>query len=100
MPDGCLAVRPRARPKGDGDTVADPSELLLDAMTRLEEVARTVTPDEALDEIDAATLQSFWREWPAATWWAGALWRRLNDDLAAPAEEAIDPDTDEVGGSG
>ena len=80
--------------------MADPSELLLDAMTKLEEVSRAITPEEALDEIDPATLQSFWREWPHATGWAGELWRRLNVDLATPATEAKDPDTDEVGGSG
>ncbi len=80
--------------------MADPSELLLDAMTMLEEVARSITPEEALDEIDPATLQSFWREWPHTTGWAGELWRRLEADLAEPSAEAGDPDTDEVGGSG
>ena len=80
--------------------MADPSELLLDAMTKLEDLARAVTPEEALDEIDPGTLQSFWREWPHATGWGGELWRRLNADLATPATEARDPETDEVGGSG
>ena len=80
--------------------MADPSELLLDAMTKLEEVAKSITPEDALDEIDPATLQSFWREWPHATGWAGELWRRLNADLEQPATPPSDPDRDETGGSG
>ena len=80
--------------------MADPSEQLLEAMTLLEDLSRSVTAEEAADEIDAATLQSFWREWPAAAGWAGALWRRLNQDLETPATPLSDPQVDEVGGSG
>ena len=34
--------------------MSDPSEKLLDAMSLLEELAREVTPEEAVDAIDAA----------------------------------------------
>lgn len=81
-------------------SMADESEQLLEAITLLENVSRSITPDDAADELDAATLQSFWREWPSASGWAGALWRRLNQDLEAPAAPQTDPETDEVGGSG
>jgi len=80
--------------------MADPSEQLLEAMTLLEEVSTSITPDTAAEELDAATLQSFWREWPSASGWAGALWRRLNQDLESPSTPQSDPETDEVGGSG
>ncbi len=80
--------------------MADPSEQLLEAMSLLDEVSRSVTPDAAADELDAATLQSFWREWPNASGWAGALWRRLNQDLETPSAPHADPETDEIGGSG
>jgi len=74
-------------------------ERLLDALTALDEVSGELTADEALAELDDATLQVFWRDWPNITAWAGALWRRLNDDLAQPARPRTDADLDEVGGS-
>lgn len=80
--------------------MADPSEELLEAMTLLESVSRTITPDDAAEELDSASLQAFWREWPNASGWAGALWRRLNLDLETPSAPQADPETDEVGGSG
>jgi hypothetical protein len=78
----------------------DPSDQLLEAMTLLDAVSRSVTPEAAAVELDPATLQSFWREWPSASGWAGSLWRRLNEDLETPASPHSDPETDEVGGSG
>ena len=78
----------------------DPSAQLLEALGLLDEVADTLTADEAAEELDEATLQTFWREWPRASAWAGALWRRLNAELAEPAAVADDPDLDEFGGSG
>ncbi len=78
----------------------DPSAQLLEALDLLDEVADSVTPDEAAEELDEATLQTFWREWPRTSAWAGALWRRLNAELAEPAAVADDPDLDEIGGSG
>lgn len=80
--------------------MTDPSEKLLDAMSLLEELAREVTPEEAVDAIDAATLQSFWREWPHTVGWAGSLWRRLNQDLDAPSQPGDGSGYDETGGSG
>ena len=80
--------------------MADESEQLLEAMTLLEGVSRSITPDDAAVDLDPATLQAFWREWPDASGWAGALWRRLNQDLETPAAPLTDPETDEVGGSG
>ena len=80
--------------------MSDPSDQLLEAMTRLENLARSITPEEAHDEMDAATLQSFWREWPHAVGWAGELWRRLNQDLATPAQQEDDSGYGDVGGSG
>ena len=78
----------------------DAASQLLQALDLLDDVADSVTADEAADEFDEATLQTFWREWPQASAWAGALWRRLNAELEEPASGANDPDVDEVGGSG
>ncbi|MFQ5556270.1 MAG: hypothetical protein ACE5GB_01985 [Acidimicrobiales bacterium] len=80
--------------------MADASDQLLEAMTLLDDVSRALTPEEAVEELDAATLQSFWREWPHAVGWAGELWRRLNVDLETPAAPLGDAGDDEVGGSG
>ena len=78
----------------------DPADQLLEALDLLAEVADTITADDAALELDDATLQTFWREWPRTSAWAGALWRRLNAGLAEPAGVADDPDVDEIGGSG
>ena len=74
--------------------------LLLDALSGLDEVAAGLTAEEAVAQLDDATLQVFWRDWPNLSSWAGGLWRRLNDDLAEPARPPQDPDLDEVGESG
>lgn len=97
-PRGALGTRARG---GYAALVAigpDPSDQLLDAMTRLERVADAIDPDRARDEIDTATLQNFWRDWPRLSAWAGALWRLLNEDLGAPASPVEDPEIEEVGG--
>jgi hypothetical protein len=73
---------------------------LVEALGQLEEVADTLTTDEAVSVIDDASLQVFWRDWPQLSKWAGALWRRLDQDLAAPSQPQQDPELDEVGGSG
>lgn len=78
--------------------MSDAADRLVDAITALEQVADELTPDAAVDELDSAALQTFWREWPDVASWAGALWRRLNEDLAAPARPQQDPQRDEVGG--
>jgi hypothetical protein len=72
---------------------------LIEALTQLEEVADSVTPDAAVRELDEASLQVFWRDWPQLSAWAGSLWRKLNQDLASSAQPT-DGNTEEVGGSG
>jgi len=76
----------------DGELVA--------ALTTLQDVADEITADEAVDALDEATLQVFWRDWPNISSWAGAVWRRLNQDMAGPASPPRDSDLDEVGGEG
>ena len=72
---------------------------LIEALTQLDELSGTLTIDEAIAELDEATLQVFWRDWPNINAWAATIWRRLNEDLARPARPP-DSDLDEVGGSG
>jgi hypothetical protein len=78
----------------------DAAQRLIGALSELEAVADELTPDEAVDALDDASLQVFWRDWPNLSSWAGALWRRLNADLAGPASPPKDPDLDEVGEAG
>lgn len=80
--------------------VDEAPDRLLDALSALESVADAVTTDEAATRFDDATLQVFWRDWPRVSSWAGALWRRLDTDLAVPSSSLDDPDIDEVGGEG
>jgi hypothetical protein len=77
----------------------DVGERFIAALTQLDELSSGLTVDEALSELDEATLQVFWRDWPNINSWAAAIWRRLNDDLARPASPPAS-DLDEVGGSG
>jgi hypothetical protein len=79
--------------------VDDAGERLISALEGLQAVADDVTPDEAVDSFDDATLQVFWRDWPNVTSWAGALWRRLDADLAEPSSRPQD-ELDEIGGEG
>ena len=76
------------------------SERLLKALDECERVAEAATPDEAARTFDEATLQVFWQRWPNVSSWAGALWRRLNEDLADPAKPLEDSEFHEVGGEG
>ena len=71
----------------------------MEALDLLGEIADEVTAEQAAEELDEATLQTFWREWPRTSAWAGALWRQLNTALEEPARVADDPDLDEIGGS-
>ncbi len=82
------------------EPVSTGEEALSEAVDALEQLAGQMTPAEALAEIDPATLQSFWREWPDASAWAGTLWRLLEAELASPARPQLDPEVDEVGGTG
>ena len=78
----------------------DASERLLHVIEEYERVAETMTPDEAIRTFDDATLQLFWQRWPHVSSWGGALWRQLNEDLAAPATPAEESEMHEVGGEG
>jgi hypothetical protein len=78
----------------------DVADRLVSALSHLDAVVDEATPEEALQAIDEATLEVFWRDWPEINAWARALWQRLNEDLAGPATPPQDPDLDEVGESG
>jgi hypothetical protein len=80
--------------------VTDASDLLTSAMDEWERVAESATPDEAAATLDEATLQVFWQRWPHISSWGGALWRRLNEDLADAATPLEDSGFQEVGGEG
>jgi hypothetical protein len=74
-----------ARPRGQEDAMADTSMQLMEAMEAFHEVTDSISPEAALAELDDASLQVFWRDWPHIASWAGALWRGLNEELAEPA---------------
>lgn len=78
----------------------DVSERFLGALSALEDVADEVSSDQAAATLDDAALQVFWREWPRVGSWAGAVWRQLDRDMAAPSSSAGDLGLDEVGGEG
>lgn len=79
----------------------DPGVRLIEALDTLHGVAGELTADEAAEQLDAATLHVYWREWPAVARWCGALWRRLNADLEMPSSTpAGEDEVDELGGSG
>ena len=102
------AARPTFRTHGQpgarrGSVIAmtgEAGERLLEVLAQLGAVADEVTPDEAAQTLDDATLQVFWRDWPQISSWAGALWRKLNHDLADAARPHGQPDLDDLGGSG
>lgn len=79
----------------------DPAARLLEALQALSEVGNDLTPDEAAQQLDAASLQMFWRDWPHVSGWAGQLFRLLNAELEEAAQpHDIGDDLDEIGGSG
>lgn len=78
----------------------DTSDRLLRAIEEYERIAEAATPDEAAQAFDEATLQVFWQSWPHISSWGGALWRRLNEDLAEAAKPAEESEFHEVGGEG
>lgn len=83
------------------DVMSDPGAALIEALDTLHSVAGELTADEAAEQLDAATLHVFWREWPALARWSGALWRRLNADLETPSSTpASEHEVHELGGSG
>lgn len=78
----------------------DDAERLLQAIEGFERVADSLTADEAAGTLDDSTLQVFWQRWPNIGSWAGALWRRLNVDMAEAATPLEDSEHHEVGGEG
>ena len=72
--------------------MADAAQQLLEAMEAFDEVADNLTAHEAIEQLDEATLQLFWRDWPRIQSWAGSLWRQLNEELA----EMASPDGGDV----
>lgn len=78
----------------------DPAAGLIGALDQLKRVAKALTADEAAEELDTATLEVFWREWPSVSGWSGALWRQINADLEDAAASPRGEEVDELGGSG
>lgn len=78
----------------------DASDRLLKAIEEFERAAEVATPDEAASSFDEPTLQVFWQNWPHVSSWAGALWRRLNENLADAAVPEERSEFHEVGGEG
>ena len=78
----------------------DASDRLLKAIEEFEHAAESATPDEAASTFDEPTLQVFWQNWPHVSSWAGALWRRLNENLADAAVPEDRSEFHEVGGEG
>jgi hypothetical protein len=72
----------------------------LDAVHELEELAGSLTPEQAHAQFDATTLQLFWKKWPGLSAWAGSMWRMLSEEMAGPSAPYDDPEIHEVGGSG
>jgi hypothetical protein len=75
------------------------SDRFLELLHGLEDVANSVTAEQAHSGWDETTLQVFWKKWPELSAWAGALWGMLSAELAGPSSPHRDPDLDEVGGS-
>ena len=78
----------------------DAESRLIHALDLLNEVADGLTAERAAAQLDDASLQVFWREWPRTSAWAGALWRQLNTDLEQSSRPAGDPELDETGDAG
>jgi hypothetical protein len=74
------------------------AQRLLDALNALEQVADTMTAEQAARALDEASIEMFWRDWPDLSSWTDALWRTVNEDRVEPAREAEDAELDEVGG--
>ena len=78
----------------------DASERLLSALEEWERVADAASPDEATRVFDEASLQLFWQRWPQISSWGGAVWRRLNADLADAARPHDESEFHDLGGEG
>jgi hypothetical protein len=84
----------------EGAPVDDISDRFMDVISRFEQIADAVPPQDAYRQLDETSMQVFWRTWPGISSWAGSLWRLLNEELMDPAVPSHHPDADEVGGSG
>lgn len=80
--------------------MGDASEQLLSALEQWERVVEAASPDEALGAFDEATLQVFWQRWPHVSSWGGAVWRKLDADLADAAAPVEESEHHDVGGEG
>lgn len=78
----------------------DASDRLLKVIEEFDRIAESATADEAAHTFDEATLQVFWQQWPHVSSWAGALWRRINVDLADAATPLSESEFHDVGGEG
>ena len=90
----------RLRRTERGSRVSDASEDLLAALDQWERVVEAASPDEALETFDEPTLQVFWQRWPHVSSWGGAVWRKLNADLADAATPADASEHHDIGGEG
>ena len=73
---------------------------LLVTLAELREISQTVSAPDAVGILDETEAEVFWREWPEVRSWTEALWQRLADDFARPAQPVRDPELDEVGEGG
>jgi hypothetical protein len=78
----------------------DASERLVNALEDWERVADAASPDDAPGAFDEASLQLFWQRWPQISSWGGAVWRRLNAELADAARPHDESEFHDVGGEG
>ena len=78
----------------------DVGDRFLDLVHDLDEVARSLSPEQAQAHFDETTLQVFWKRWPDVSAWAGSLWRMLSEEMAGPSTPHRDPELDEIGDSG
>jgi hypothetical protein len=79
--------------------VEDITDKFLELVHEFEDVAASVTPQQALAEFDETALQVFWMKWPHMSAWAGRLWSMLSAELADPSTQH-DPEMNEIGESG
>jgi hypothetical protein len=76
------------------------ADRFLELMHEFEDFTDAISPERAHIEFDETTLQLFWMRWPQISSWAGSLWRMLSEELSGPSAPHVDPEVDEVGGSG